>query len=80
MARRESSRGPRSEGWEAFVALLDAVPPGSASELLGLNAEGWAVRDLMARGVLVRRRAVARSASVAEGVLIASAEPYGTRR
>ena len=46
MARREELLRAEAEGWEAFVALADAVPP-DLVDLPGLNAEGWAVRDLM---------------------------------
>jgi Mycothiol maleylpyruvate isomerase N-terminal domain len=45
MARREELLRAEAEGWEAFVALADAVPPDLAE--LPLNAEGWAARDVM---------------------------------
>jgi hypothetical protein len=46
MARREELLRAEAEGWEAFVALADAVAP-DLVDLPGLNAEGWAVRDMM---------------------------------
>jgi hypothetical protein len=46
MARREELLRSEAEGWEAFVALADAVAP-DLVELPGLNSEGWAVRDAM---------------------------------
>jgi hypothetical protein len=46
MARREELLRSEAEGWEAFVALADAAAP-DLVELPGLNAEGWAVRDVM---------------------------------
>jgi hypothetical protein len=56
MARREELLRAEAEGWEAFVALADSVQP-DLVDLPGLNAEGWAVRDVMwARRVLVRGR------------------------
>ncbi len=46
MARREELLRSEAEGWEAFVALADAVAP-DLVELPSLNSEGWAVRDAM---------------------------------
>ena len=46
MARREELLRAQAEGWEAFIAQLDAVPP-DRLDPPGLNAEGWAVRDVM---------------------------------
>jgi hypothetical protein len=46
MARREELLRAEAEGWDAFVALADAVPA-ALVERPGLNAEGWAARDVM---------------------------------
>ena len=45
MARREELLRAEAEGWEAFIALADRCRP--TSRRPGLNAEGWAVRDVM---------------------------------
>jgi len=46
VGRREELLRAEAEGWEELIAVLDAA----ALELLewpGVNAEGWAVRDVM---------------------------------
>jgi len=46
VGRREELLRAEAEGWEELIAVLDATAP----ELLeppGVNAEGWAVRDVM---------------------------------
>ena len=46
MARREELLRDEAEHWAAFEAALDAVPADRV-ERPGVNAEGWAVRDMM---------------------------------
>ncbi len=46
MGRREELLRAEAEGWEAFVALLEGLSP-DLLERPGVNADGWAVRDLM---------------------------------
>jgi hypothetical protein len=45
MGRREELLRAEAEGWERLNARLDAVPPERLIDE-GLNAEGWAARDL----------------------------------
>jgi mycothiol maleylpyruvate isomerase-like protein len=46
MGRREELLRSEAEGWERLQSRLDAVPPERLADE-GLNAEGWAARDLM---------------------------------
>jgi hypothetical protein len=46
MGRREELLRVEAERWAAFEAALDAVPADQL-DAPGLNAEGWAVRDMM---------------------------------
>src|SRR5262245_50415393 len=46
MGRREELLRDEAEGWAAFEAALGAVPA-DRLERPGVNAEGWAVRDMM---------------------------------
>jgi hypothetical protein len=76
MARREELLRAEAEGWEAFVALADAVPP-ALVELPGLNAEGWAVRDLIWHVAFWCADAARALAAIAEGRQDRVREPYG---
>ena len=46
MGRREELLRAEAEGWEELIAVLDATAP-ELLEQPGVNAEGWAVRDVM---------------------------------
>ena len=75
MARREELLRAEAEGWEAFVALLDAVPP-DRLEPPGLNAEGWAVRDVMWHVAFWCADAARALREIAEGRFDRVSEPY----
>jgi hypothetical protein len=75
MARREELLRAEAEGWEAFVALADAVPP-DLVELPGLNAEGWAVRDVMWHVAFWCADAARALGEIAEGRFDRVREPY----
>jgi hypothetical protein len=75
MARREELLRAEAEGWEAFVALADAVPP-DIVELPGLNAEGWAVRDVMWHVAFWCADAARGLSAMAEGRFDRVREPY----
>ena len=76
MGRREELLRAEAEGWEAFVALLDAVPP-DRFEPPGLNAEGWAVRDVMWHVAFWCADAARALHEIAEGRFDRVSEPYG---
>jgi hypothetical protein len=76
MARREELLRAEAEGWEAFVALADAVPP-DLVDLPGLNAEGWAVRDVMWHVAFWCADAARALGEIAEGRFDRVREPYG---
>lgn len=46
MGRREQLLRAETEGWETFIALVDEVPTDLVGPS-GMNADGWAVRDLV---------------------------------
>ena len=75
MARREELLRSEAEGWEAFVALADAVAP-DLVELPGLNAEGWAVRDVMWHVAFWCAAAARALGAIAEGRFDRVREPY----
>ena len=75
MARREELLRAEAEGWEAFVALVDAVPP-DLVDLPGLNAEGWAVRDVMWHVAFWCADAARALGEIAEGRFDRIREPY----
>src|SRR6185503_7470172 len=75
MARREELLRAEAEGWETFVALLDAVPP-DRLELPGLNAEGWTVRDVMWHVAFWCADAARALREIAEGTFDRVQEPY----
>ena len=76
MARREELLRAEAEGWEEFVALADAVPP-ALVERPGMNAEGWAVRDVMWHLAFWCADAARALSAIAEGRLDRVREPYG---
>ncbi|HJY32005.1 MAG TPA: maleylpyruvate isomerase N-terminal domain-containing protein [Actinomycetota bacterium] len=76
MARREELLRAEAEGWDGFVALAGAMPPGLV-ELPGLNAEDWAVRDLMWHVAFWCEDAAHALGAIAEGRLDRVREPYG---
>jgi len=75
MARREELLRAEAEGWEAFVALADAVSPDRV-DLPGLNAEGWAVRDVMWHVAFWCSDAARALGEIAEGRFDRVREPY----
>jgi hypothetical protein len=75
MARREELLRAEAEGWEAFVALADAVPS-DLVDLPGLNAEGWAVRDVMWHVAFWCADAARALGEIAEGRFDRVREPY----
>jgi hypothetical protein len=75
MGRREELLRAEAEGWEAFVALTDAVPP-DLIELSGLNAEGWAVRDAMWHVAFWCADAARALSAITEGRFDRVREPY----
>ena len=76
MARREELLRAEAEGWEGFVALLDAVPS-DRLEPPGLNAEGWAVRDVMWHVAFWCADAARALREIAGGTYDRAREPYG---
>jgi hypothetical protein len=76
MARREELLRAEAEGWEAFIALADTMPP-DLVDLPGLNAEGWAVRDVMWHVAFWCADAARALGEIAEGRLDRVREPYG---
>jgi hypothetical protein len=76
VARREELLRAEAESWEAFVALADEVPP-ALVERPGLNAEGWAVRDLMWHVAFWCADAARALSAIAEGRFDRVREPYG---
>lgn len=77
MGRREELLRAEAERWAAFEAALDAVPE-DRLETPGLNAEGWAVRDLMWHVAFWCSDAARALADIAEGRFDRAAEPYGS--
>jgi Mycothiol maleylpyruvate isomerase N-terminal domain len=76
MARREELLRAEAEGWEAFVAIADAVPP-DLVERPGLNGGGWAVRDVMWHVAFWCADAARALSAIAEGRFDSVREPYG---
>jgi Mycothiol maleylpyruvate isomerase N-terminal domain len=75
MGRREELLRAEAEGWEAFVAAVDAVPP-DRLEAAGLNVEGWAVRDVMWHVAFWCGDAARALREIAEGTFERVHEPY----
>jgi Mycothiol maleylpyruvate isomerase N-terminal domain len=75
MGRREELLRAEAERWAVFEAALDAVPA-DRLETPGLNAEGWAVRDLMWHVAFWCSDAARALTDIAEGRLERAHEPY----
>jgi hypothetical protein len=75
MGRREELLRAEAERWAAFEAALDAVPAGRL-ETAGLNAEGWAVRDMMWHVAFWCSDAARALTDIAEGRFDRAHEPY----
>jgi Mycothiol maleylpyruvate isomerase N-terminal domain len=76
MGRREELLRAEAEGWEELITVLDATAP----ELLGLpgvNAEGWAVRDVMWHLAFWCSNAARALHEIAEGRFDRLREPHG---
>jgi hypothetical protein len=76
MGRREELLRAEAEGWEELQALLDALAP-DLLERPGVNAEGWAVRDLMWHVAFWCADATRALNDIAEGRFDRVREPYG---
>ena len=75
MGRREELLRAEAEGWEELIAVLDATAP----ELLeppGVNADGWAVRDVMWHVAFWCADAARALGEIAEGRFDRVREPY----
>jgi hypothetical protein len=75
MGRREELLRVEAERWAAFEAALDAVPA-DRLDAPGLNAEGWAVRDMMWHVAFWCSDAARALTDVAEGRFDRAHEPY----
>jgi hypothetical protein len=75
MGRREELLRAEAEGWAVFEAALDAVPA-ERLETPGVNAEGWAVRDVMWHVAFWCSDAARALTDIAEGRLKHAQEPY----
>jgi Mycothiol maleylpyruvate isomerase N-terminal domain len=75
MGRREELLRAEAERWAAFEAVLDAVPA-ARLETPGLNAEGWAVRDMMWHVAFWCSDAARALTDIAEGRFDRAQEPY----
>ena len=76
MARREELLREEAESWAAFEATLDAVSM-DRLERPGVNAEGWAVRDMMWHVAFWCSEAVRALTDIAEGRSERGSESYG---
>jgi mycothiol maleylpyruvate isomerase-like protein len=76
MGRREELLRAEAERWAAFEAALDAVPA-DRLETPGLNAEGWAVRDMMWHVGFWCSEAVRALTDIADGRPEPASEAYG---
>jgi len=65
-----------AERWAAFESALDAVPA-DRLERAGLNAEGWAVRDMMWHVAFWCSEATRALTDIAEGRPERASEAYG---
>jgi hypothetical protein len=75
MGRREELLRAEAERWAAFEAALDAVPA-DRLESPGVNAEGWAVRDVMWHVAFWCSDAARAMTDIAEGRFERAHEPY----
>ena len=76
MGRREELLRAEAEGWEELIAVLDATAP-ELLERPGVNAEGWAVRDVMWHLAFWCGDAAGALNDIAEGRFERTHEPYG---
>ena len=76
MGRREELLRAEAEGWEELIAVLDATAP-DLLERPRVNAEGWAVRDVMWHLAFWCSDAAHALHEIAEGRLDRVREPYG---
>ncbi|HET8526465.1 MAG TPA: maleylpyruvate isomerase N-terminal domain-containing protein [Actinomycetota bacterium] len=76
MGRREELLRAEAERWAEFVAALEAVPA-DRLDTPGLNAEGWAVRDVMWHVAFWCSDAARALTDIAEGRFARAREPYG---
>lgn len=76
MGRREELLRAEAEGWEELIAVLDATAP-ELLERPGVNAEGWAVRDVMWHLAFWCSDAARALNDIAEGRFDRAHEPYG---
>ena len=76
MGRREELLRAEAERWAEFVAALDGVPA-DRLDAPGLNAEGWAVRDVMWHVAFWCSDAARALTDIAEGRFDRAREPYG---
>ena len=76
MGRREELLRAEAEGWEELIAILDATAP-ELLERPGVNAEGWAVRDVMWHLAFWCSDAARALHEIAEGRFDRVREPYG---
>ena len=79
MARREELLRAEAEGWQELEEIVASLPPERLVRL-GLNAEGWAVRDLMAHIAFWCEDAARALSEIAAGTFDRSAEPEGDER
>lgn len=76
MGRREELLRAEADSWEAFVALVDAVPP-DRLERPEVNPDGWAVRDQMWHVAFWCADAARALNDIAEGRFDRAPEPFG---
>jgi len=76
MGRREELLRAEAEGWEELIAALDATAP-ELLERRGVNAEGWAVRDVMWHLAFWCSDAARALHEIVEGRFDRAHEPYG---
>jgi Mycothiol maleylpyruvate isomerase N-terminal domain len=75
MARREELLREEAERWASLEAALDGVPA-DRLELPGVNAEGWAVRDMMWHVAFWCSEAARALTDIAEGRPERASESY----
>ena len=76
MGRREELLRAEAEGWEELIAVLDATAP-ELLERPGVNAEGWAVRDVMWHLAFWCSDAARALAEMSDGTFDRGGEPNG---
>lgn len=76
MGRREELLRAEAEGWETLITLVDEVPPDLVGRS-GMNADGWAVRDLVWHVAFWCSEAARTMDDIARGRFDRVREPYG---